>query len=381
MEKEEIDFNNKKVILRVDYNVPITNNKITDNFKILSSLKTINYLLDKNAKIILMSHLGKINNETDKQNNSLRLVALELSKIIGFGVKFCPFTRGRELEDMIDSLLPKEILLMENTRFEDVPNNYESGCDMELSKYWASLGDIFVLDAFASAHRKHASTFGIPSFIPSTLGFLVNSEIEVMDKIKVINKSLLLGGSKVSDKIKLISSLSKNSDYICLGGMMCFTFLKASKEETYDNFVDESFLSTAKKLLEDNKNKIILPIDVVTNNGIKDVYKINKSDIIFDIGPKTISLFEDKLLNSSCVICNGTMGKFEDSKYKNGTTELFKFLNNNSIKTIVCGGDTSNAVHELEIDFDYVSTGGGATLEYLEKGSLEVIDHIKKANK
>ena len=221
-----IDVTGKRVIVRVDYNVPITDGKIDDDTKILASLKTINYLLDKKAKIILLSHLGRIKSQADKESHSLEIVAKHLSTLVSCGIYFIPFTRGEIVNKTIENMNNGEIVILENTRFEDYPKSLESSCDEALSKYWASLGDIFVLDAFGSAHRCHASTYGISKYLPSYSGFLVDNEVSMLDKAIHQRKTLILGGAKVDDKIGVIDNLINTSDNILLGGAMCFTFLK-----------------------------------------------------------------------------------------------------------------------------------------------------------
>ena len=281
-----IDVTGKRVIVRVDYNVPITDGKIDDDTKILASLKTINYLLDKKAKIILLSHLGRIKSQADKESHSLEIVAKHLSTLVSCGIYFIPFTRGEIVNKTIENMNNGEIVILENTRFEDYPKSLESSCDEALSKYWASLGDIFVLDAFGSAHRCHASTYGISKYLPSYSGFLVDNEVSMLDKAIHQRKTLILGGAKVDDKIGVIDNLINTSDNILLGGAMCFTFLKASGVNVGESIVSDDKIRYAKSLLDTHGNKIILPIDVVTNDGVKDVTNIGNSGIGYDIGPK-----------------------------------------------------------------------------------------------
>ncbi len=366
---KNIDVENKKVIVRVDYNVPIEDGKILDNSRIVASLETIKYLIDKNAKIILMSHLGKITKETDKEKNTLLPVKEELSKLLNMDIKFSKCLKGEELENIINELKPGEIVLLENTRYMDVPNILESNCDTELSKYWASLGEVFILDAFGSAHRMHASTYGISIYLPHAIGFLVEKEIENLDKIKNENKIILLGGAKVSDKIGVIKNLLDKTEYFLIGGAMCASFLKAKDIKVGTTFVDTEKLEELKELLK--TNKIILPIDVVTENGIKKVSEINDDESILDIGPETIELFTSKLKEDTLILMNGTMGKYEELKYENGTKSIFEFLKTGNYKVVVCGGDTGSAKEKYNYDAYYTSTGGGASLKYLEGKVLE----------
>lgn len=371
-----IDVKGKRVIVRVDYNVPITDGKIDDDTKILASLKTINYLLDKKAKIILLSHLGRIKSQADKESHSLEIVAKHLSTLVSCGIYFIPFTRGEIVNKTIENMNNGEIVILENTRFEDYPKSLESSCDEALSKYWASLGDIFVLDAFGSAHRCHASTYGISKYLPSYSGFLVDNEVSMLDKAIHQRKTLILGGAKVDDKIGVIDNLINTSDNILLGGAMCFTFLKASGVNVGESIVSDDKIRYAKSLLDTHGNKIILPIDVVTNDGVKDVTNIGNSGIGYDIGPKTINKYKELLINSKLILWNGPLGMFEDPKYEDGTKKVMQFIYNQSIPTILAGGDIISASHKFKYNFTYLSTGGGATLEYLEGKRFKTLERL-----
>lgn len=371
-----IDVTGKRVIVRVDYNVPITDGKIDDDTKILASLKTINYLLDKKAKIILLSHLGRIKSQADKESHSLEIVAKHLSTLVSCGIYFIPFTRGEIVNKTIENMNNGEIVILENTRFEDYPKSLESSCDEALSKYWASLGDIFVLDAFGSAHRCHASTYGISKYLPSYSGFLVDNEVSMLDKAIHQRKTLILGGAKVDDKIGVIDNLINTSDNILLGGAMCFTFLKASGVNVGESIVSDDKIRYAKSLLDTHGNKIILPIDVVTNDGVKDATNIGNSGIGYDIGPKTINKYKELLINSKLILWNGPLGMFEDPKYEDGTKKVMQFIYNQSIPTILAGGDIISASHKFKYNFTYLSTGGGATLEYLEGKRFKTLERL-----
>ena len=365
---KEIDIKNKKVIIRVDYNVPIQNGIITDNNRIKQSLETINYCIKEEAKIILMSHLGKVKTEEDIKNNTLLPIKTELEKLLNRKIEFSKELQGRSLEEKINNLNRGEIILLENTRHLDYPNKLESNCDEELSKYWASLGEVFILDAFGSAHRTHASTYGIAKYLPHAIGFLIEKEIIELEKIKKENKTIILGGSKVSDKIGVIKNLIDLSSNILIGGAMCGTFLKALGYEVGKTFVEEDKIEEVIKLLE--KNKISLPIDVITENGIKSIEEIEKDESILDIGPKTLSIFKSHIHSNEIILMNGTMGKWEDEKYSNGTKELFNYLKDFKAKVIICGGDTGSASKHYNYTPYYLSTGGGASLEYLEGKTL-----------
>lgn len=372
----DLNIKNKKVIIRVDFNVPIKNGIITDNNRIVSSLETIKYCIKENAKIILISHLGKIKTEEDIKKYTLLPIKEELEKLINKTINFSSELKGKKLEEKIMSLKSGEILLLENTRHMDYPEKLESNCDEELSKYWASLGDIFILDAFGSAHRAHTSTYGISKYLPHAIGFLIEKEIKELNKIKTENKTLLLGGAKVSDKIGIIKNLISTSDKILIGGAMCGTFLKALGYEVGKTYTEESKIEEVKKLI--NSEKIILPIDVVTENGIKQVEEINKNESILDVGPKTITKFKNQIYNDKLILINGTMGKWEDDKYSKGTEEIFKHLNETNVKVVVCGGDTGSAAKHYNFRPYYLSTGGGASLEYLEGKSLPALEIMEE---
>lgn len=369
---KDTNVDNKKVILRVDYNVPLENGKVIDNNRIKESLETIKYLKEHNSKIILMSHLGKVKTEEDKKKNTLLPVKEELESLLNEKVKFCENLTGPTLENMINNLKNGEILLLENTRHLDYPDKLESNCDKNLSSYWASLGEVFILDAFGSAHRAHASTYGISEYLPHAIGFLIEKEIKELDKVKNEEKVLILGGAKVSDKIGVIKNLIKSSKQILIGGAMCGTFLKSLGYEVGKTFVDETKIDETRELLKEDK--IILPLDVVTENGIKDIKNINKDESILDIGPKTISLFKSFLSSDGLVLMNGTLGLYEDKNYESGTKEIFEYLTNNKSKVVVCGGDTGNASKKFGFIPYYLSTGGGASLEYLEGKTLPALE-------
>ena len=367
----------KRVIVRVDYNVPIKNGKILDDNRIVASLKTINYLIKNKAKIILLSHLGRIKSEEDKEKNSLNIVAQHLSTLVKVPVYFVPVTRGELLEETVDNMLNGEIVLVENTRYEDFPKDKESSCDENLSKYWASLGDIYVLDAFGTAHRCHASTYGISKYIPSYAGFLVEEETKVMDDVINKNKTLILGGAKVDDKIGVINNLIKKSDKVLIGGAMCFTFLKAQGINVGSSIVSEDQIEYAKKVLNKYGNKIVLPVDVITKKGAKDIDKLGKRDVGYDIGPKTIKLFETMLDNAKMVLWNGPLGMYEEKAYEKGTKNIMKYLKTKKYKTILAGGDVVSASKYFKVELYYASTGGGSTLEYLEGKKFKTLERLK----
>lgn len=373
---KNIKVENKKVLVRVDYNVPIKNGLVLDNNRIIQSLETINYLIEHNAKIILMSHMGKVKKVEDKMLNTLKPVKIELEKILNKKIYFAEELKGKALESQINSLKPGEILLMENTRYMDIPDNLESSCDEELSKYWASLGDVFILDAFGSCHRNHASTYGISKYLPHAVGFLIERELKELDKIKKEKKTFILGGSKVSDKIGIIKNLMENTDKFLIGGAMCATFLTANGNPVGSTFVESDKITECKNLLK--TGKIIIPIDYVTENGVKELNDIFNDEHILDIGPKTIELFKNNIDINILIVLNGTLGKYEEDAYQNGTKEIFNYLKENIVKTVVLGGDTSSAAKKYNFNASYISTGGGASLEYLEGKEFETLKIMEK---
>lgn len=379
---KDFDLNNKKVIIRVDFNVPIKDGKITDDTRIKESLKTINYAINNNAKVILMSHLGRIKEESDKLKNTLKPVSTRLSELLNKKVIFVPNTRGSELEECIANLNNGDVLLMENTRFEDLEDKKESKNNEELGKYWASLGDIYINDAFGTAHRAHASNVGIASNLPSGIGFLIEKELDNL--LPAINNpqkpfTVILGGAKVSDKIGVIENIVKKADYILIGGGMAFTFLKAEGIEIGSSLLDSESIDFCKKILKENENKIILPIDVVTDKKECFITDITMEERGLDIGSKTVKLFKQYLDNSKTIIWNGPVGMFEEEKYSNGTKGICEILKNIKAIKIAGGGDTASAVKNFgyEDAFTHISTGGGASLELLEGKVLPGIDVIK----
>lgn len=382
----DFELSGKRVIIRCDLNVPMKDNIIEDDTRIRASVRTIKYALNNNAKVILLSHLGKVKAKEDKLTNSLYPVSIRLSEYLKKDVKFCPDTHGDNLTKMALELEEGEVMLIENTRFEDLNGKKESNCDEDLSKYWASLGDIFINDAYGSCHRNHASVTGIPKYLPSGIGFLVEKEIKKIDGL--LNSSthpfmVVLGGKKVDDKITLIERLAEKSDKLLIGGAMSFTFLKALGYNTGSSIVSTEYIDFCKRMLEEYSCKIVLPVDFVLEDGSKNIEDFIDGDIGYDIGPKTIKIFERELSSARRVVVNGPMGMFEDNRYTNGTNKIFRILDKNKIKTVVGGGDSAAAVNKLgyEDSFYHVSTGGGATMKYLEDGTLvgiQVIDDAKE---
>ena len=378
---DEMNLKNKKVIIRVDFNVPLDKNlKIVDDNRIKESLTTIKYCLDNNCKIILLSHLGKVKKESDKVTKSLKPVATRLSELLNQEVKFIPATSGRLVSDAVNNMQDKDIILLENTRFEDLDGKKESGNDPELAKFWASLGEVFINDAFGTCHRAHASNVGISKYIKeSCLGFLVLKELDnLLPIIKEPERPfvVILGGAKIVDKIGTIKNLVNIADYILIGGAMAYTFLKAKGIETGKSLVDEESLDFCKEML-DKTNKIILPIDHVKSLDMEsDEYligdNINSKEIGLDIGPKTIELFKSYLEKAKTCFWNGPMGYYEKAIYQKGTKALCEIISNLSITSVVGGGDTASCVINMgyKDKFTHVSTGGGASLELLEGKEL-----------
>ena len=368
---ENIDTKNKKVILRLDLNVTIKNGEIMDDTKIVKSVPTIKYLLNNGCNILIMSHLGKVKSLEDKMQNSLKPVKDVLEKLLEQEVVFVPNTREPDLKSILDS---NRLVLLENTRFEDYPGKLESGCDEELSKYWASLGEVFINDAFGTTHRRHASNYGISKYLPSAYGFLIKQELDGLDPIvNNINRpfAVIMGGAKVDDKIALIKTLVKECDYLLVGGGIANTFLKAEGKEIGNSLYSADYVEEVKELISTYKDKINTPIDVVVNDN-DNIKTINIEDItdsctIYDIGPKTVEKYVEILRNSNTIFMNGTMGMYEDENYRAGTELLLRGLTDIKANKVAGGGDAVAAVKKLQYEdaFDFLSTGGGASLEYI----------------
>lgn len=387
------NLNNKKVIIRVDFNVPIKDGKITDDNRIKMSLETIKYAIEQNAKVILLSHLGRIKTEEDKLKNNLNIVVPKLEELLNQKVIFSSTTRGKELEDKISNMKNKDVLLVQNTRYEDLENKKESSNNPELGKYWASLGDIFINDAFGTCHRSHASNVGIASNLPCGIGFLVEKELKSLELKNAVRPiTIILGGSKINDKIKLIENLVKIADYILIGGGMAYTFLKASDINIGSSLLDEESIAFCKNILKKYKDKIILPIDSVNAKEIKEnvearqcfINEIKQDEIGLDIGYNTTKLFKTYLEKSKTIIWNGPLGLYEIKPFDEGTIRICEILKNIDAKKIVGGGDTASAIINLGYKdvFDHISTGGGASLELLEGKKLPGVEVIneKKCN-
>src|SRR5690625_1649585 len=380
---KDLDLKGKKVLVRADFNVPMKDGEITNDNRIQAALSTLEYILKEGGKVIVFSHLGRIKTEEDKEKNSLRPVSKRLSELLGKEVTFIPETRGEALEKAVEELKDGEVLMFENTRFEDLDGKKESGNDPELGKYWASLGDVFVNDAFGTAHREHASNVGIASNVESAAGFLVQKEIDFIGGA-VDNPErpfvAILGGAKVSDKIGVIENLLEKADKVLIGGGMAYTFFKSQGKEIGTSLLEEDKVDLAGSLLEKAGDKLVLPVDTVVasefdNDSPSEVVEgdIPADKMGLDIRPKTIDLFKEKLKGAKTVVWNGPMGVFEMSNFAKGTEELSRILAElEGATTIVGGGDSATAVQQLgfEDDFSHISTGGGASLEYLEGKEL-----------
>ena len=370
----DLDVDGKKVIVRVDFNVPIKDGKISDDTRITAALPTINYLLDHGASVILMSHLGRPKTKEDLQF-SLKPVAEHLATLINAPVKFASDCRGEIAQAASAELKPGEILVLENTRF--YPE--ESKNDVEMSKDLASLADLYVNDAFGSAHRAHSSTAGIADYLPAAAGFLMEKEIKylgnaIADPVRPF--VAILGGAKISDKIGVIENLLKTADNILIGGGMANTFLKAQGYEMADSLVEAEVLDTAKDLLSRANDKIILPVDMVLGNAFDaeaEMKTIPVADVpagwrVLDVGPLTVQLFGDVIMDAGTVVWNGPMGVFEFPRFAQGTFGVARAVANSQAVSIIGGGDSVSAINQsgLSEKITHISTGGGASLEMLE---------------
>jgi phosphoglycerate kinase len=384
----DVNLKDKKVLIRVDFNVPMKNGVITNDNRIVQALPTINYALENGAKVILFSHLGRVKEEADKAANSLAPVAKRLEELLNKKVNFVPTTRGKELEDAVNNMKVGDVVMFENTRWEDVPDKKESKNNPELGAYWASLGDVFVNDAFGTAHRAHASNAGIAANIKdSVAGFLMEKEIKFIgDAVDnpVRPFVAILGGAKVSDKISVIENLLTKADKILICGAMAYTFYKAQGWEVGTSKCEDDFVEFAKGLLEKANGKIVLPCDTVVSDKFPEdgdviVKKTVASNAIpadmmgLDVGMGTIELFKKELQGAKTVVWNGPAGVFEVKEFAVGTNAICEALAElEGATTIIGGGDSASAAIKLgyEKKFTHISTGGGASLEYLEGKEL-----------
>lgn len=380
----DLNVKGKKVLIRVDFNVPMKDGVITDDTRIRAALPTVEYVINHGGKAIVFSHLGRIKEEADLKKNDITPVAKRLEELIKKPVKFVNATRGKELEDAAKNLKEGEILMFQNTRYEDLDGKKESKNDPELGKYWASLGDVFVNDAFGTAHRAAASNVGIAANVSETAaGFLLEKEIKYIGGAvdnPVRPYIAILGGSKVSDKIGVIEALLQKADKVLIGGAMMFTFLKAMGKNIGTSRCEDDKLDLANELLQKANGKLVLPVDAVVNKAFEDVKGVVKSvddfaddDMGLDIGPKTLELFAKELAGAKTVVWNGPMGVFEMKNYAAGTIGVCELLANlKDANTIIGGGDSAAAAESLGYadKMSHISTGGGASLEYLEGKEL-----------
>ena len=380
---KDVELKGKKVLVRVDFNVPVKDGVITNDNRITAALPTIKYILEQGGRAILFSHLGRVKEEADKEGKSLAPVAADLAAKLGQDVKFIPgVTRGAELEAAVNALEDGQVLLVENTRFEDVDGKKESKNDPELGKYWASLGDgIFVNDAFGTAHRAHASNVGISANVEKAVaGFLLENEIAyIQEAVENPERPFvaILGGSKVSDKIGVIENLLEKADKVLIGGGMTYTFYKAQGIEIGNSLVEEDKLDVAKALLEKSNGKLILPVDSKEANAFADYTEVKDTEgeavdpgfLGLDIGPKSIAKFDEALTGAKTVVWNGPMGVFENPDFQAGTIGVMDaIVKQPGVKSIIGGGDSAAAAINLgrADKFSWISTGGGASMELLE---------------
>lgn len=390
----DLEVKGKRVIVRVDFNVPLKDGKITNDNRIVAALPTINYLIENGAKVILMSHLGKVDHKdpekcaADKKKNNMAPVAARLAELVDAKVTFVAETRGEELEKAVAAMQDKEIILMQNTRYE----KGESKNDPELAAYWAKLGDLFVSDAFGSVHRAHASTVGIAEILPSACGFLVQKEVEMLSKAVDTPERpfvAIIGGAKVSDKIAVVDNLLKKADKVIIGGGMAYTFMKAMGGSIGTSLLEEDRVELAKEYLAKAGDKLVLPVDNVCADAFAEDAntQVCKSGEIpdgwmgLDIGPETIELFRNTLQGAKTVVWNGPMGVFEMAPFAKGTIEVCKAISElPGATTVIGGGDSAAAAIQLGFKekFSHISTGGGASLEYMEGKELPGIAIIQE---
>ncbi|MEW6401700.1 MAG: phosphoglycerate kinase [Chloroflexota bacterium] len=375
---KDIDLKGKRVIMRVDFNVPMADGKVTDDKRIKASLPTIQYVLDQGASLILMSHLGRPKGGPAPEF-SLKAAAEVLAGHLGKPVQMAPDCVGHEVEKMAQALKPGDVLMLENTRFL----KGEEKNDLDLAKQMASLAEIYVNDAFGSAHRAHSSTEGIARFLPAVSGFLMEQELEYLGRA-VSNPEhpyiAILGGAKISDKILVVETLLSKCDKLIIGGGMANTFLAAKGWDMQDSLVEAGSVETAKSILEKAGARIVLPVDAViadrfeaeANSQVVDVDKIPAGWRMMDVGPKTLELYKNTLNGARLVVWNGPVGVFEMPKFAEGTFALAKLLAESGATTVIGGGDSASAVKKAGVarQMTHVSTGGGASLEFLEGREL-----------
>ncbi|MGX9340241.1 phosphoglycerate kinase [Mycoplasma sp. 2261] len=390
---KDIELKGKKVILRVDFNVPVSNGMVMDTKRIDAALPTIKYILDHGASLIMLSHLGRIKAPEDKLNKSLKVVVEKFSEILGKKVNFIPETRGEEVKKAASNLKPGEIIFLENTRFEDLNDKAESGNNEELAKYWASLGDVYVNDAFGASHRAHASTAGIAKFIKeSALGLLMNNEVLHLSKILDGFERpyvAIIGGAKVSDKIKVLEKLFNVADKVLVVGGMAYTFQKALGHKVGTSICEDDKVEMAKQYLIEYKDKIVLPIDNAYTDEFadktplfttKDNINIPDGYMGLDIGPQSVELFNEIIASAKTIFWNGPAGVTEFKNFENGTKGIaIAIANNERAYSVVGGGDSVTAINKLgyQSKFSFISTGGGASIEFIQGNKMPGFEAIQ----
>jgi phosphoglycerate kinase len=370
----DIDLHGKKVLMRVDFNVPMQNGVVTDDKRIRAALPTIQYVLDQGAALMLMSHLGRPKGGPDPEF-SLKAAAETLSKLLGKPVQMAPDCVGPEVEAMARALKPGDVLMLENVRF----HKEEEKDDPEFAKQLASLGDVYVNDAFGSAHRAHASTEGAARYLPAVSGFLMEQELEYLSRATQNPEHpyvAILGGAKISDKIAVIENLLTKCDKLLIGGGMANTFLAAKGYNMQDSLVEPDAIQTAKGLLAKSGNKLLLPIDAVVadkfdaeaQSQVVDADKVPAGWRIMDIGPKSVAEFSGAIKSAKLVVWNGPMGVFEFPRFAEGTFAIAHAVADSGATSVIGGGDSASAVKKAGVakKMTHVSTGGGASLEFLE---------------
>ncbi len=387
----DVQLKGKKVLVRVDFNVPIKNGVITSEKRIDAALPTIQKVISEGGKAILFSHLGRIKTEADKAENSLEVVAIKLAEKLGKEVKFVNATRGTELEETINAMNEGDVIMFQNTRYEDLNNKAESKNNPELGKYWASLGEVFINDAFGTAHRAHASNVGVATNIAeSALGYLVQNEVKMLSQGLDAPKSpfvAIVGGAKVSDKIAVIENLLVKADKILIGGGMAYTFLAAQGYTIGSSLLEADYIDMAKKFLAEGANKIVLPIDHAISTGFADNERkctegidVPEGYMGLDLGDKSIELYKKALEGAKTVVWNGPMGVAEFNNFKQGTEAVCETIaNQEGVFSVIGGGDSAAAAIKLgfEEKFTHISTGGGASLTYMEGKPLPAIIAIQ----
>lgn len=374
----DVDLSGKRVLMRVDFNVPMQDGVVTDDKRIRAALPTIQYVLDQGASVILMSHLGRPKGGPDPEF-SLKAASEALGKLLGKPVQMAPDTVGPEVEKLAAALQPGDVLMLENTRF----HKGEEKNDLELAKQMAKLGDVYVNDAFGSAHRAHSSTEGVARFLPAVSGFLMEQELEYLGRATGNPERpyvAILGGAKISDKILVVENLLAQCDRLLIGGGMANTFLKARGYEMADSLVEEASVETARGIMAKAGDKLMLPIDAIiadkfdaeANSQVVNADKVPPGWRIMDIGPKTIEAYGEVLRGAKLVVWNGPMGVFEMPKFAEGTFAIARLLGEIDATTVIGGGDSASAVKKAGVakKMTHVSTGGGASLEFLEGKEL-----------